>query len=719
MSFLVSPGVEVNEIDLTNVIPAVSTSIGGYVGEFPWGPVGEAITVSSEKELSSYFGIPRNDVHYRSSLTAASFLKYGTALKVSRAIAPDANNASNLSSAEPGNLDIIRIRNEDDFLATTNFSGANFAARYPGSIGSSLAVIIIDYFSYDKDIESTGIVGKIAKTFPSKPNTSSYYTKFKGTTTGRDEIHIAVIDRDGLFTGTKNTILEVWEGLSLFKDAKKEDGSSVYYKEVINKNSSYIWAISLSSIYPYADVLVKDSATIARNNPTVIVPAVFALGDGGNFSLRANEAYYNIINYGNNHILRTNTVVGAAAGVTVTPSTITSSGGRYSFKFTITITYTAAGVWPTYAVFKAAMLSQRDYFDFIEKYPWIPENGNVVDWYGELYRNSDIPFTGGFAPVTSTMDEAIEIDFPDNYPQYLDGTQNANYNEASDVFEDAETIDVNFLFTGSVGETQLSPAESRLIEIARKRKDCIAFISAPLSVATATDDNTKKNKVTAKFGHSSTVRTSYAIFDSSPLEVYNKYTDKYVFIPASGQIAGLCANTDDVADPWFSPAGYNRGQLLGVNKLGFNPNKTHRDELYKAGVNPIVAFPGQGILLFGDKTAQAKPSAFDRINVRRLFITLEKAISTAAKYQLFEINDEFTRSGFRNMVESFLREVKGRKGVTDFLVVCDETNNTGEVIDTNRFVADIYIKPARSINFITLNFIATRTGVAFSEIVGK
>ena len=211
---------------------------------------------------------------------------------------------------------------------------------------------------------------------------------------------------------------------------------------------------------------------------------------------------------------------------------------------------------------------------------------------------------------------------------------------------------------------------------------------------------------------------SYLVMDSTAVYVYNKYNDEYMYIPASGHIAGLCARTDDTNDPWFSPAGYNRGNLLGVTKLKYNPKKADRDKLYKAGVNPIISQPGQGILLFGDKTAQSKPSAFDRINVRRLFIVLEKAISTASKYQLFELNDEFTRAMFRNMTEPFLRDVKGRRGITDFLVVCDETNNTGEIIDTNRFVADIYIKPARSINFITLNFVATRTGVEFSEIVG-
>ena len=200
--------------------------------------------------------------------------------------------------------------------------------------------------------------------------------------------------------------------------------------------------------------------------------------------------------------------------------------------------------------------------------------------------------------------------------------------------------------------------------------------------------------------------------------MYDKYNDVYRFVPLNGDTAGLCARTDTIADSHFSPAGYNRGQIRGAVKLAFNPNQGQRDELYKARVNPVVAFPGQGTVLFGDKTASIKPSAFDRINVRRLFITLEKAISTAAKFQLFEFNDEFTRAQFRNLIEPFLRDIQGRRGVTDFSVVCDETNNTSDVIDRNEFRADIFVKPARAINFIQLNFVATRSGVAFSEVAG-
>ena len=283
------------------------------------------------------------------------------------------------------------------------------------------------------------------------------------------------------------------------------------------------------------------------------------------------------------------------------------------------------------------------------------------------------------------------------------------------VFNDAETIDVNLLIgapslTGEDGVTQ----GNNLIAIAENRKDLVAFISPPVSVTSVSA--TPETDILA-FADDLT-SSSYGFLDSTAVKIYDKYNDVYRWIPACGHMAGLCAKTDDVADPWFSPGGFTRGQILGVTKIAFNPKKAERDDLYKKRVNPIVSFPGEGTVLFGDKTLQTKPSAFDRINVRRLFIVLEKAIATAAKYQLFELNDEFTRAMFRNMTEPFLREIKGRRGITDFKVVCDATNNTGEIIDSNQFVADIYIKPARSINFITLNFIATRTGVDFAEIGG-
>ena len=267
------------------------------------------------------------------------------------------------------------------------------------------------------------------------------------------------------------------------------------------------------------------------------------------------------------------------------------------------------------------------------------------------------------------------------------------------------------------GPSGSSTHVDNIITIAESRKDAVAFASPQRSdVVNITNSNTQMQNVKDFFDG---VRSSsYAVFDSGYKYAYDRYNDVYRFIPLNGDMAGLAARTDTVADSWFSPAGFNRGIVRGAVKLAFNPTKAQRDILYPARINPVATFPGQGTVLFGDKTALTSPSAFDRINVRRLFITLEKAISTASKFQLFEFNDEFTRANFRNIVEPFLREVQGRRGITDFLVVCDETNNTGEVIDRNEFVAEIFIKPARSINFITLSFVATRTGVSFDEVAG-
>jgi hypothetical protein len=294
-----------------------------------------------------------------------------------------------------------------------------------------------------------------------------------------------------------------------------------------------------------------------------------------------------------------------------------------------------------------------------------------------------------------------------------------NVATALDVFADKDIAEINFLF-GEAFDLELSQriVDEKLFEIANSRRDIVATISAPIGIAKMTSNLLKKNAVIAKFDHSSYPSSSFCVFDQSPVYTYNKYADTYVWIPAAGHIAGLCANADLVSDPWFSPAGFNRGQLKGVTKVAFNPTKSERDDLYKKRINSIVSLPGEGIVLFGDKTALSKPSAFDRINVRRLFNVIQRSIATAAKYQLFELNDEFTRASFKNVIEPFLRDVQGRRGITEFRVVCDEFNNTGEVIDRNEFIGDIYVKPTRSINFIKLNFIATRTGVDFKEIVG-
>lgn len=285
-------------------------------------------------------------------------------------------------------------------------------------------------------------------------------------------------------------------------------------------------------------------------------------------------------------------------------------------------------------------------------------------------------------------------------------------------FSDTDAYDTSLIMMGGASNTVSKYVIDNIASPVGTygRGDVVVFVSPQYTdVIDQPMNEAAKSIITRNFFGSS----SYAFMDSGWKKQFDKYNNKYRWIPLNGDIAGLCARTDQQRDAWFSPAGLNRGQVKNVTKLSWQPTKVERDLLYKNGINPVVTFKGEGTVLYGDKTLQAKPSAFDRINVRRLFIVLEKAISRAAKYSLFEFNDEFTRSQFVALVEPFLRDVKGRRGIYDFRVVCDETNNTQQVIDSNQFIGDIYIKPARSINFIHLNFVAVRSGVAFSEIVGK
>jgi phage tail sheath protein FI len=568
MAFQVSPGVQVQEIDATNVVPAVSTSIGGFAGSFNWGPVDEIVTVSSENELAATFGSP-DDSTAKHFLVAASFLKYGNALKVVRV----ASGHENATSDGSGQL----IKNDEDY-DNSSLSVGSWIAKHPGVLGNSIKVGLVtasvsNFSTIQYLTDSDGTKYLYSSIFDSIPGTSEYASNL-GKTSAADEVHVVVIDEDGAISGEVGTVLESFGYLSQASDAKKSDGSTNYYKDVINQQSAYIyWAAH--------DTNLTDAGETVSANTTFVT--------------------------------------------STTALTSSLSGGS----------------------------------------------------------DDNTPTTG-----------EIALGF--------------------DLLEDSETEDVNLLFAAPDANGEEAIAED-LISIASSRKDCMAFVSPPIedtvgSSTPAADVKTFADGLTS---------SSYASCDSTALYVYDKYNDVYRWIGAAGHHAGLCANTDNVADAWFSPAGVNRGQLLGVTKLAFNPKKADRDTLYKARVNPIVSLPGQGTILFGDKTLLNRPSSFDRINVRRLFITLEKAISTAAKAQLFEFNDEFTRAQFRNLVEPFLRDVKGRRGLTDFLVVCDNTNNTQAVVDGNKFVADIFVKPARSINFITLSFVATRSGVEFSEISGS
>ena len=353
------------------------------------------------------------------------------------------------------------------------------------------------------------------------------------------------------------------------------------------------------------------------------------------------------------------------------------------------------------------------YLDVINRrsrYVWAGEHSSQLTEAGESVFSDSLASGNSYTTETNIEEYILSSGSDGSEPE----TSVSELTAAYELFNNAETVDIGILIGTDGGQDDVALANN-IIAIAENRKDCVACVSPRVSRTVDSADPVTDVKDWADQITSS----SYGILDSTALYVLDKFNDKFRYITAAGSIAGLLANTDQVAETWFSPAGFSRGQLRGAVKLAFNPNKQERDTLYKARVNPIVSFPGQGIVMFGDKTAQSAATAFDRINVRRLFITLEKAISTAAQAQLFEINDQFTRAQFRNLVEPFLRDVQGRRGVTDFNVICDETNNTPEVVDSNRFVADIYVKPVRSINFIRLNFVAVRTGVEFSEIAGN
>jgi hypothetical protein len=625
MPYSISPAVLVTEQDLTNVVPAVATTAGAFAGAFQWGPALEVRTMTSEKELAETFFKPNNDTAV-SFFSAANFLAYGNNLQVVRVVGDTARNAVASGTA-------VKINNEDDYLnnyASGEASVGPWAAKYPGVLGNSLKVSLVDAGSYygvgtgdittsissatvtgDSTLFTTevtvgstlktsagviiGVVASIASDtsltltgnaavaltdatfkveweyaglFNSAPSTSDYAASVGGSS---DELHIVVIDEDGALSGTQGTILETFAFASKASDAKNSDGTSAYYKEVINRQSQYIW---------WMDHITSGS-------------------DWGTSAV--NNAFVNIA---------------------LTAGTVSLTGGVSSDA---------------------------------------PTDGEIIEGY-MLYANDEV-------------------------------------------------YDVSLIVSGGVSNTVKNALISN---IAEARKDCVVYVSPNLGEVV----NNVGQEATDIVNNKVNISSSYGFMDSGWKYQYDRYNDVYRWIPLNGDTAGLSARTDATNDPWWSPAGYTRGQIKNVVKLAWSPNKAERDALYKANVNPVVSFRGQGTILFGDKTMLAKPSAFDRINVRRLFIVLEKAIATAAKYQLFEFNDVFSRAQFRNLVEPFLRDVKGRRGVTEFKVVCDETNNTPQVIAANEFVGEIYLVPNYSTNVVKLGFIASKAGLQFTTTGG-
>jgi phage tail sheath protein FI len=636
MAFQLSPGVNVSEIDLTTVVPSVATSIGAFAGVFTWGPVNEIVTISDEVRLAETFGKPTND-NNEYWFSAANFLAYSN------------------------NLKVVRAANTD----TTSASSSYFKAKYSGALGNSIRVEAADSNTY------TG--WSFANLFTDAP--------------ANNELHIVVLDEDGEFTETQNTVLETYSFVSTEPSSKTFDGSSNFYVNVLENRSKYV---SSNNVINFNQIYVNVTGNTTGTFLNVLT----------NGTITAN------VNYSD---FSTGSLTLETQFFSNTLTTITSSAtGNIVFNG---VTYPVTGN----VVHNIIDIENQDYVSSILSLQTveIPILGVIsITGTATPINETDASFN---ATVQNTISiETIKQNYKESFVGGSDGVITAgNIMQAYDLFLNADNIDISLIVTGPANQT----VTNHLIDnIAEVRKDCVVFVSPERADVV---DN-YGDEVTDILSYRNTLTSSsYAFMDCGWKYQYDKYNDVYRWIPLNGDMAGLAARTDRDRDPWYSPAGLTRGVVKNVIKLAWNPNKTDRDDLYVKGINPVVTFTGEGTLLYGDKTLLNRPSAFDRINVRRLFIVLEKAIARAARSSLFEFNDQFTRAQFVNLVEPFLRDVQGRRGITDFRVVCDETNNTGEVIDRNEFIGDIYIKPARSINFIQLNFVAVRTGVSFEEIVGR
>lgn len=667
MAFQQSPGIEVKEYDVSTYVPGVASTEAAIGGVFTWGPVEAPELISSESELVTRFGKP-NDTNFETFHIAANFLAYSDALYVSRAV--DANSFN--AAGGNGSIGTIQIKNDVDFQVKEPTLSANayYVARYPGDIGNSLKVSQVDSAEGFSKVLSAGALtmtvqfvpnaltavmtvtdtiganGAVSNTainevladlnlgdyvFVSDATVGSQYLKLNqigsvsttantgvstatltfanrfqlssnvaatsvtrfweyynvvdkapGTTVwteayggAGDEMHVVVVDEDGKFTGTPGTLLEVWEGLSRATDARSEQGGSMYYKDVINASSRFIFAVN--------------------DRP------------------------------------------GATSGLAASMTAIETDPLKLS-----------------------------------------------------LAGGSD-----------SAGESAISM---------------SALARAYDRFKNQDEFDISIIISGkSIGGVAGEQISNYIVDnIASVRKDCVVTISPPFAAVVNNPFQEEDSLLTFR---NALRKSSYSFLTSAYKYQYDRYNDKYRWVSGCGDDAGLMARTDMDRDPWWSPAGHQRGVYKNIIKLAYNPDKSARDFLYKNDINPVVTMKGSGTILYGDKTLLGSPSAFDRINVRRLFIVVEKAIAKAAKDFLFEFNDEFTRARFRNMVEPYLRDVQGRRGINQYKVVCDSTNNTGAVIDRNEFVGSVLIKPNKSINFITLNFFALGQDVTFEYVI--
>lgn len=714
---LASPGIKVREVDLTRGgINAGTNVTAGISAPYQKGPVEEITRVTSEAELVDNFGKPglgTTDYHYESWYAGSNFLSYGGQLDVVRC------DGANLKNANAGvgiaSTTTLKIKNYSDYQNThSNATNFYWAAKNPGSWANDLRVAVIDNFA-DQEltvVDSTNLrVGY------------GVSQELSGVTIGIGTTAAATGFLDGIISGISSTKIYV-KVLRTLVGASRTD---VTYQE----NGLHAFKVGVTSFFDNGSALVSGVGTVTAisdwyNDQNITTSVAEGGDDATTIKWRAvlpkpqSNAY--VTDRGGKNDALNIAIIDNSGSVSGQPGTILETFGNLSKAEDAQVSaaenvyykdiladnsqYIYAGtspaVWDSYHGTEAVPGGFNTGFSTSTSGSWGQDSPRIFDSVGNQ---------------TYTLMHGKDYSGTNNEGQYK--AELGNLINGYAMFEDPNESDIRFILQGggSLSKEEEQAKAQKLINIAENRKDCVAFIS-PSRDSLVGKTLAQQLSNTLSF-HAPLASSSYAVLDSGYQYVYDRWNKQFIYMPTSNDVAGLCVRTDLNQFPWFSPAGTARGTLLNTIKLAYNPSQADRDRLYSNRINAITAVPGSGIVLFGDKTALAYQSAFDRINVRRLFITIEKAIESAGRDQLFEFNDAGTRANFVNIVEPYLRDVQAKRGITDFRLICDESNNTPDVIDRNEFVADIYVKPARSINFVGLTFVATRTGVSFEEVIGN
>ena len=680
MAFQVSPGVTFSEVDLSTTIPTASVSDAGFAGAFQKGPAMTIIKVSSEKELYDIFGGPTGEIS-SNWLTVASFLAYGGDIQIVRTVGNDTKSAIYPADAS----------------GTGSFS-VLFSTSEVGDWTDSDTVSSIDEIS-NGDLPSW---------------TVEYVGDANGAIDGTPVATPPVGSADATFTsrvGSTNAVISVAYIAPVDNTGNNDDDvAESNTVSVVHAGTDVLEGTHITSLGDAGTPIDMGTPiiTTSATNSVLESGTITSLGASGLAVLKSDNNGVAIVSVvSSSDVTINNQEDFETAGDLTNVQLIATSPGTWGNKIKVEFTTDDKYGSDIDGANENHIVVSLD-GEIVETFSYVEmvdtdskdEQGLSIYYKNVLNTQSAYVWAGG---ASVTKGSTITLTGGDD--GYSTSQNVSNRTSGYDLFDDPEQSDLSLVITGD------SSLNDKTTSLATARRDCVAFVSPTLvSVNSNFNQSSKAGSVTSSKPNN---KDSYGFMDSGWKKMYDKYNDTWVQVPLNGDTAGLCVATDQSREPWYSPAGFNRGQIRNCAGLLFDPNKTSRDTLYKANVNPVASFPGEGFVLFGDKTLQKKSSAFDRLNVRRLFIVLEKAISGAA-----EFNDEFTRGQFRSMVAPFLEDVKARRGIYDFLLVCDESNNTPTVVDNNEFVGDIFIKPARSINFIQLNFVAVKTGVSFQEIVG-